>query len=306
MTEQSTERCAPVPMHCMEIWGGNEPMDSAISVPGLDVHVYSKPHDGDLSGGDIHYVSMCAAGMISRFAVADVSGHGAGVSGLAEKLRTLMRKHINKVDQSRFASSLNDEFGRLADEGRFATAVLATYYAPTDHLVVCNAGHPHPLWYHADDRRWRLLSEDDELVVQSGRTVGIRDLPLGVIDPTAYSQFAVPLSAGDLVVFYTDAMVEAASPDGRQLGEQGLVEIANGLERTDPVSLCRELVERVAEFRGGVPSDDDETMVVLHHNAADPPKMTLGEKVRVMGRLLGIVPESGMPTQPSEAEPVPS
>lgn len=284
-------------MQCMEIWGGNEPMDNAISVPGLDVCVYSKPHDGDDSGGDIHYISMCAAGMISRFAVADISGHGIEASGLADKLRKLMRKHINKVDQSRFVSSLNDEFSRLADEGNFATAVLATYYAPTDHLIVCNAGHPHPLWYRAAHRSWSFLTHDHEDVAQTGTAVGLKDLPLGVIRPTSYTQFAVPLKPGDIIVFYTDSLVEATDANGAQIGLDGLLGLARGLESEDPVALCHALVQRVTEYRGGEPSTDDETVVVLHHNAADPPKTPWTEKVRVMGRLLGLVGEVGMPEE---------
>src|SRR5690606_40547076 len=41
----------------------------------LDAWIYSKPHGGK-QGGDVHYVSSCAAGMLTRLLVADVRGHG--------------------------------------------------------------------------------------------------------------------------------------------------------------------------------------------------------------------------------------
>ncbi|MCP4593424.1 MAG: SpoIIE family protein phosphatase, partial [bacterium] len=129
----------------------------AVSVPGIDAWVYSRPVGGQSSGGDIHYVSTCGGGKIARFAVADVSGHGVAVSELATQLRKLMRAHINTVDQTRFIRVLNRAFTALASDGKFATALLATYFAPTAHLITCNAGHPPPLWYRSADQTWRSL-----------------------------------------------------------------------------------------------------------------------------------------------------
>ncbi len=69
----------------------------------------------------------------------------------------LMRRHINTANQTRFAVDLNRAFSNLDLDGRFATAVLATYFAPTDHLIICNAGHPRPLLYRAAGNTWDLL-----------------------------------------------------------------------------------------------------------------------------------------------------
>ncbi len=87
----------------MEVWGGNGAIHNAISVPGIDAWISSDPYEGNAYGGDIHSVSMCGAGRISRFAIADVAGHGAAVGELAHRLRSLMRKYINTLDQTRFA-----------------------------------------------------------------------------------------------------------------------------------------------------------------------------------------------------------
>src|SRR6478609_2236552 len=86
-------------MQCMEVWGGNQLADSGVVMAGLDAWVYSKPFGGAEGGGDVYYVSSCATGRITRLLVADVSGHGASVGGLAVQLRTLMRKHVNQIDQ---------------------------------------------------------------------------------------------------------------------------------------------------------------------------------------------------------------
>jgi len=271
-------------MSCMEIWGGNRAIDSGVSSPGIDAWVVSRPYGEAESGGDIHYVSMCAAGKIARFAVADVAGHGDAVSGLAVTLRDLMRKGINTVDQSKFARTLNEAFLERSHLGVFATAILATYFAPSDHLIVCNAGHPAPLIYRAGSDAWSML----EAEVESSDASGVRGLPLGIIEPTEYTQQAVALAKGDIVVVYTDSMMEQKDSAGRMVGTEGLLALCKGLDTSRPEGVAHELIGRVRAFGGGRMPDDDLTVMVLHHNGSDPPKMSVGERLTTYARLLGL------------------
>src|ERR1700710_1629624 len=87
-------------MTCMEVWGGNALVESAVSISGLDAWVYSKPYESAEAGGDVYYVSSCATGRITRLLVADVSGHGSAVSDTAAQLRALMRRYVNYLDQT--------------------------------------------------------------------------------------------------------------------------------------------------------------------------------------------------------------
>src|SRR5438477_8597012 len=119
-------------MQCMEVWGGNQPTNSGVVMAGLDAWVYSKPYENASSGGDVYYVSSCATGRITRLLVADVSGHGASVAQTAAGLRGLMRRHVNQIDQTRFVRSMNEQFQALSAAGSFATAVVTTFFAPTN------------------------------------------------------------------------------------------------------------------------------------------------------------------------------
>ncbi len=273
-------------LQCMEIWGGNRAIDSAISTTGIDAWIYSEPFESGVGGGDIHYVSMCASGRIARFVVADVSGHGEGVSELAATLRRQMRRHINRVDQASFARALNEAFRRLAEVGQFATALLASYDAPTNHLIVCNAGHPRPLLRRAGETTWTLLDRHAGCaVIDHGG--GESGLPLGVVEDTDYFQFAVPLKPGDLVLIYTDAMIEAKGEDGRLLGEDGFRTLLDGVSpQADAV--IPEALERLNRVRRGVAADDDVTALLLHHNGGSPPSLSFAERARVIGRLIGL------------------
>lgn len=271
-------------MQCMEVWGGNTAVESGISMTGVDAWVYSQPYRAQAAGGDIHYVSMCGMGRIGRFFLADVAGHGAEVSGLAAKLRTLMRKSINRPDQTRIARGLNRALGHLGARGIFATAAMLTYFAPTDQLLCCLAGHPRPLWYKAQTRRWRLLgpTESDTLEFQG--------LPLGIIHPTEYRQFAVTLNRGDLVIAYTDSLIESHAAGQEPLGEEGLLSLVETMNAGEPAQFGHDLIAAVDRASGGTVAtrDDDLTLLVLHHNATDPKPVSLGHRLRMMAKMLGM------------------
>lgn len=271
----------PSPKHhqlqCMEVWGGSNKAEHIASVPTLNLSVHSRPI-GD-QGGDLYLISSCSSGWITRVLLADVAGHGSGVSDLAGKLRKAMHRSINTVDQSQIAEELNTAFDAFSREGRFATALLMTYFAQTGHLIMVNAGHPPPLMQRAGSKSWFPLEPETEgVLTQPTRElrVGVRNLPLGVISGTEYEQVAIPISAGDRVCLYTDAYTESVLPDGRQLGVTGLCDLlqrvsgkAPEIESFDP-ELQREMRERDIE-----PADDDYTMVLLEHNGRNRPPMSI-------------------------------
>jgi serine phosphatase RsbU (regulator of sigma subunit) len=205
------------------------------------------------------------------------------VAELSSALRRLMRKHIDKLDQTRFVRALNREFSQAATVGKFATALLTTYFTLTHHLIVCNAGHPQPLLYRAATGKWQPLVHDMEDVIDR-----VSNLPLGIIDPTDYHQFAVELEMGDLVLIYTDALIEAKSPSSEELGLDGLLEVVSKLDTNNLTNLCPMIIESVCRWRGGVDPDDDETIILLHHNGAGPPKQSIGERLGVVAKMLGL------------------
>src|SRR6202050_148020 len=144
-------------MQCMEVWVGSKLTSSGVELGGLDVWVYSKPFGEAQRGGDVYYVSSCATGRIARLLLADVAGHGHSVASTAADLRTLMRRFVNRLDQTEFVRLLNQQFTTLSKDGAFATAVVATFFEPSRRMTVCNAGHPRPLLYRASRKQWDFL-----------------------------------------------------------------------------------------------------------------------------------------------------
>lgn len=268
-------------LHCMEIRGGSQLVEARLATPGLDVWVFSRPFEEAARGGDVHYVSLCGGGLITRLIVADVSGHGGEVAEFAGSLRGLMRRNINTKSQTRLVQALNQQFTERAQLQRFATAVVATYLASKKSLTICNAGHPRPLWYRAEVGEWRLI---DRSLESQG------DLPLGLDDATSYHQIAVTLGRGDLILVYTDALIEAADSSDRLLGEEGLLDLTRGLVDPggDPERVGRAILEGVERHRDGLPAGDDVTLVVLRHLGDGPRRLSVGEKLDVYAKVFGL------------------
>ena len=242
---------------CFELWGGNRTADHAVELPGLAGWVYSEPLEPGAGGGDVHYLSVCSKGMVSRVALADVAGHGSSASSIAENLRHVLQNHTDNWDQSALMQQLNEEFARESANGLYATAAVLGFYFETGELLFTNAGHPPVLWYRAGEKSWQLLEEGTPFAVD------IEGLPLGLIPGTTYSQTGVRLGAGDTLVLYTDGITEAMNPSGDELGQSGLLEFAGGLKVESPAGFSHALMSAVQAFRGDVPRRDDETLVVL-------------------------------------------
>jgi sigma-B regulation protein RsbU (phosphoserine phosphatase) len=268
-------------MQCMEIRGGSQAVEETVATPGLIAWLYSRPYEGDLTGGDVHYLSLCGGGVITRLIVADVSGHGMAVAEFSASLRAMMRKNINTKSQTRLVRALNRQFAAMAQLRRFATAVVATYLATQQRLTVCNAGHPRPIWFEAKSGKWALLDRSKG----DGET---GNLPLGLDDATQYSQFTVRLGRGDLVLFYTDALIEAADPSGRMLGEEGLLALVGRLDPSDPGRIGPALLEGIAAHRADQPADDDATLLIFRHDGGGPRRLTLGAKLDVYAKVFGL------------------
>lgn len=321
----------PYAMQCLEVWGGMRAADDAVAVPGLDAWVFARPHRGEREGGDIHYLSCCNTARIVRLMIADVSGHGGEAAGVARRLRELMRRYMNWSDQRTLVRSMNSAFADDSSHGRFATAVVVTCWTPTDEVTVTNAGHPTPLLYRAASRRWSALSAADDLSRagrprrsdapkpaggpgragaspgprDGGEADGPRNLPLGIVE-AEYDEVRVRLHGGDLLMLYSDALIEARRPGAAgMLGTAGLIDLlnspgsdaANGRGGTDGASaadglgadgptVIPSLVAALRERGFDIAGDDDTTIMVLRANPSKP-RLSLAAGVAATARLAG-------------------
>lgn len=266
-------------MSCMEVWGGNREADAGVNTLGLDTWVYCRPH-GDTTGGggDVHYMSSCASGVITRVLLADVSGHGREVSRIAEGLRRIMQQNINRIDQRAVLKKVNDQFRLDSSDDRFATAIMFTYFAPSGSLTISNAGHPPPLLFSCDDQSWRTI---DNTHAQEG--VGLADMPLGIFKDMNYNLREIRLRRGDMILCYSDALIEAKKSDGKLLGVEGLLDHVKNIPIGSPSDMIGRLRESIcSEMR----LDDDDVTAIMIQRDTQRARVPVGRIVAAPARLL--------------------
>ena len=239
----------------MQVWGGNCNAERNVHATGIVGWVFCRAFPPGTCGGDVYYLSACSEDSLYRVVLADVSGHGAEFSTAASDLENLIANHINTHDQSDLMRQLNTAI--LNAHGKYATAVVLGYQRQNGTLLFTTAGHPPVLWYHAATGQWDMLHDETEhAVVHEG-------LPIGLIADTDYSQTAVKLGAGDMLLLYTDGFAEATDPDGNELGYDGLKALAAGIKMDSPEAFGARLLDAVGGFCGKSEFDDDRTLMVL-------------------------------------------
>lgn len=270
-------------LQCMDLWSGNHSVENCAATPGLELFVFSEPYQGDVTGGDVHYVSLCAGGIVTRLVLADVSGHGSAVDETSQMLRGLMRRFMNSKSQTGLVNGLNREFTQMTMLGRFATAIVATYLNHKRRFSIINAGHPRPLWYRAASNGWSYV---DQQLVESGNA---SNLPLGIDDTASYEQLALDTAEGDIILFYTDALTEAPGPGGDLLGERGLLDLVQRQPTADVRQFARGLLSGVRGLSSG-PATDDMTFLAIRFTSRPRRQIGSREKLKAYAKMLRLKP----------------
>jgi Stage II sporulation protein E (SpoIIE) len=184
-------------------------------------------------------------------AVFDAMGHGLAAAGVAAFALSAYRHgrrqglHLGETYEAMDAA-VGDQF----PDDRFVTAVIAELDLDSGQLSWISAGHPLPLILRGGRRSPALEA--------------MPATPLGVPSPVPPVVTRVSLEPGDLLLFYTDGLSEAARPDGTRLGLAGLGEFiereaAGGLTVPETQRRLRQALYEAAE--GSL--DDDATSVLV-------------------------------------------
>jgi phosphoserine phosphatase RsbU/P len=245
-------------LQCMELWNSNRFVERDVTSPGIQGWVFSQPYQSNNQGGDIHYLSLCVGGIVTRIVLADVAGHGDRVAETSRKLRDLLRKFMNAKKQDRLVAELNRQFTELESKDGFATAVIATFLSHKSTLLLTNAGHPRPLLYQKSLGRWEFL---DEPTTATGNG---ENFPFGLDRATIYEHFVIKISPGDWLLLYTDAYTESCDASDRLLGEEGLLSLVEQIPVSHSAAeFGKELNRLVSRHACRWLSEDDTTLIAI-------------------------------------------
>lgn len=199
-------------------------------------------------------------------AIADASGHGLVAALLVRDVYVGLQMGIGgDLKIGRVIERLN----RILNRSRLATKFVSLFYAELEangEIIYANAGHPGPLHLHA---RTRSFSE----MASTG-------MVLGPSPNAAYGRRAAKMEPGDLLLLYTDGIVEAHDHRGREFGLDRVRRILLDYRKRSARETAEKILSAVGDFSAGRPVEDDRTVVVI----------------RRTGRPRGSLPPDGVPT----------
>lgn len=247
-------RAAEMPsLACGEVTGGNAPVNQPVALPGPNGVLYSLPSHGE-RGGDVHYLSVCGAGLLARLCVADVRGHGDVVASVSAQMHAHLQRTVDVIDERRVFSEMDKRLQTIGVRA-MTTAALLTYYPPSRRLTVAYAGHPPGWLYASTERRWVRLE------VERPPDAGVTwNLPVATGLPGAYARSRRRMAEGDRVVLVTDGVLDADNPAGDAFGAAGVERVLRQTAADDVESVVPALLEAMADHTHGAPATDDVTI----------------------------------------------
>ncbi|MBP1653687.1 MAG: protein serine phosphatase with GAF(s) sensor(s) [Bacteroidetes bacterium] len=219
------------------------------SIPGFDVAAFSQP--ASIVGGDYFDFLRFADG-VPAVIIADVMGKGMPASMLMASLQAYLRVILpESTSPADVLGRLNRLFCHNIQLTKFVSLVVARLTPKDGRFVYGNAGHHPPMLIRrgADGAAMAML-----------RPTGAA---IGLVEGAIFAEAEAEMRRGDILIFYTDGVVEARDPEGREFGDEGLGRYAGENRSAPPGPFVRGLRQRLQEFTAGRPLSDDTTIVAV-------------------------------------------
>ncbi len=183
--------------------------------------------------------------------IADVSGHNVGAALIMAEARTFIQAQARQIDS---ANEIMEAINRFfyADLTRaelFITMFYLKYNSANHEMAYASAGHNPPLI-------WRRDSNACEWLDAEGLILGIRK-------EVVFEEKKGTLNPGDLVLLYTDGIIEAENAREGFFGRDRLCALVSEYHDRPPQEIINNLLDQVRLFTGMQTFNDDVTMIVM-------------------------------------------
>jgi PAS domain S-box-containing protein len=210
---------------------------AAISVPAMEV------------GGDFYDFIPGRDGRLGMV-IADVSGKSVPAALFMALSRTIVRANATHHQSgTEILQDANDMISADSRSGMFVTLFYGVLDEKTRNLVYANAGHPPPLLFRS--------SAGDFVELE------VTGIALGVLCKMVYEERRISLSAGDILVLYTDGVTEAINRDMEQYGTKRLGSVVRKAHTLSAQGIMESILEDISRFSGDQEQFDDITMIVV-------------------------------------------
>jgi sigma-B regulation protein RsbU (phosphoserine phosphatase) len=222
------------------------------TLAGYEFTAWSLP--ADEAGGDV-YDALNLGEQRVALLMADATGHGIGPAISVSQLRAMFRMGLLLgADLAELMSKINLQLTSDLPAGRFITA-FAGILDSTDHKIHYISGGQAPLMH------FRAAEDRVDWLDASTLPMGIQAWPPLIFPP------AVEMRPGDIFALISDGIFDYADRTGELFGKERVEDLIRSRRNETLEEIRKKLCETVRVFSGGLPQEDDMTVLFARRNA---------------------------------------
>jgi sigma-B regulation protein RsbU (phosphoserine phosphatase) len=191
--------------------------------------------------------------------IADVSGKGTSAALYMAELKGLVLS-LSQIYQSprQLLIEANRILSDNLDSRSFITMTYAVIDVPNSVMTYARAGHTPLIYLPATGSRKRA-----QILIPNGMVLGLRIDGAAAKFAELLEEVQIPLSTGDVILFYTDGITEAMNTASDLFGEARLSRILEEHSHLDSGELRERILREVEAFVGTADQHDDMTMILI-------------------------------------------
>ncbi len=200
-------------------------------------------------GGDYYDYFFFRDGSLG-VAIGDVSGHGMSAGLLMSMAKSCLLNQVNLSNEiAEVIKAMNFMVCNAMKQKMLMTFLYGSIAADAREFTFASAGHHFPYIYRAADKS---LMEIESIAY-----------PLGVRHEMHPAIKSVRLFPDDIVILYTDGIIEAQSPDGELFGFPRFEKSIRENATLDVQQMLTNILAHVDQFKNTAQNLDDMTLVLI-------------------------------------------
>ena len=205
-------------------------------------------------GGDLYDFIRFDDGRVA-ITVGDVSGKGAPAALYGALASGIIRtRATRKYPPAQMLELVNKTLQQRPIATQYVALIYAVYDPEHKRLTFANSGLPYPIQVHANSERFLDLA----------------GIPLGLFPNSTYEERILGLETGDVIVFYTDGIVERRDSSGEEFGLKRLAQVVREHREKNPEGIIESIEHELERYSSKSPAHDDQTIFVMKMTDEEP------------------------------------
>ncbi len=218
------------------------------ALPGMQVSTIWNPAAGVC--GDCYDVVVSRKDRVS-FILSDIAGKGINSTMIMVMVRSMLRLVVNTTQSAaKILTWVNKGIcGESFSSDHFGSAMLMNYNPETKEIQFSVGGSIPVYRYDSEAGSFSQISVNDE--------------PIGVEKTTEYKDYVQKLNSGDIIVAYTDGVVETLNEGGQPYSSESLLKLLGANHDKSSKDLTKLVKDDIKKFSGSAAQHDDETLLLF-------------------------------------------